>query len=68
MGRKLKLRSKTVKGFYVITSPDLPGLCVTGRNNKGEAMAELLPSIHAYLAMQGQEQEIDPADIIWENT
>ena len=67
MGRKLKLRSKTVNGFYVITSPDLPGLCVTGRN-KGEAMAELLPSIHAYLAMQGQEQEIDPADMIWENT
>ena len=67
MSRKLKLRSKTVKGFYVITSPDLPGLCVTGRN-KGEAMAELLPSINAYLAMQGQERDIDPAGMIWENT
>ena len=67
MRGKLKLRRKTVKGFYVITSPDLPGLCVTGKN-KTEAMAELFPSIDAYLAMQGQEWEIDPADIVWENT
>jgi predicted RNase H-like HicB family nuclease len=67
MRGKLKLRRKTVKGFYVITSPDLPGLCVTGKN-KAEAMAELFPSIDAYLAMQGQEWEIDPADIVWENT
>lgn len=56
MPDRLTFQHKTVGGYHVITSKELPGLHVTGKTRQ-EAEAHLKESVDAYMAIRGERRQ-----------